>query len=160
MKTFLLTLGAVALLTAPAAAQLATTQRATPAATTTSAPTADEQLFTGLIQQLGVAIEKHDMTALGQLMAPEYVHYTPDNGSAARAEELAYVGTWANPTVKLKSPVKVKRYGNTAITVATSTFNGTENGKEFSSTIQMMIAWVLRDGRWQMAVVQSKPMPA
>lgn len=41
MRTFLLTLGAVVLLTALATAQLATTQPSAPAATTTSTPTAD-----------------------------------------------------------------------------------------------------------------------
>lgn len=160
MRTFLLTLGAVALLTTPAAAQLASAQRLTPAATTSSAPTADDQLFTGLVEQLDAAIEKHDMAALGQFMAPEYVHYNPNNSSGNRTEELAYLETWGPTKVKLVGPVKVNRYGTTAVTVATNTFSGMYKDKPFSNTVQMMIAWVLRDGKWQMAVVQSKMLPA
>ena len=164
MKTFLLSLGAAALLTLPAAGQLATTAAAPPAtkasvrAATTL--TSDEQLFTKLVEQVGAAIEKGDMTALGKYMAPEYVHYTPDNTSGGRAEGLAYVATWTDATVKLRSPVKVNRYGNTAVTVATTTFSGKVGGESFTNTIQMMIAWVLRNGQWQMAVVQSKQVPA
>ena len=164
MKTFLLSLGAAALLTLPAAGQLATTAAAQPTATSptrpTAALTADEQLFTTLVGQASAALEKGDMTALGKYMAPEYVHYTPDNTSSGRTEELAHLGTWTGMSVKLRSPVKVNHYGNTAITVSTSTFSGTAEGHPFTSTIQMMIAWVLREGKWQMAVVQSKPVPA
>ncbi|GAB3637350.1 hypothetical protein GCM10027422_29400 [Hymenobacter arcticus] len=159
MKTFLLTLSAVALLTTPAAAQLATIAKR-PAAVATSAPTADDQLFTGLVEQLGAAIEKHDMAALGKFMAPEYVHYNPSNSSGNRTEELAYLDKWGPTAVKLVGPVKVNRYGNAAVTVSTSNFSGEDKGKAFSNTIQMMIAWVLRDGKWQMAVVQSKMLPA
>ena len=163
MKTLLLSFCAAALLALPAAAQVATTAAATrPAAGAAASPalTPDEQLFTALVGQVGTAIEKRDMTALGKYMAPEYVHYSPDNSSGHRTEELAYLGTWTGTSVKLRSPVKVNRYGNTAISVSTSTFSGTVEGKPFTSTIQTMIAWVLRDGQWQMAVVQSKPVPA
>jgi hypothetical protein len=160
MRTLLLALGTVALLTTPAAAQLATTTKRPAPTAAARALTADEQLFTGLIEQLGTTIEKHDMAGLGKLMAPEYVHYNPNNSSGNRTEELAYLATWPTTTVKLVSPVKVNRYGNTAITVATSSFSGEDKGKPFKNTIQMMIAWVLRDGQWQMAVVQSKVMPA
>ncbi|RZL08299.1 MAG: nuclear transport factor 2 family protein [Hymenobacter sp.] len=150
----------MALLTTPAAAQLATTQHSTSAATTTSTPTADEQLFTGLVEQLGAAIEKHDMAALGKFMAPEYVHYNPDNSSGNRTEELAYLDKWGPTKVKMVGPVKTTRSGNMAVTVTTNNFSGLDNGKAFSNNIQMMIAWVLRDGKWQMAVVQSKMLPA
>lgn len=162
MKTFLLSLGAAALFTLPAAGQLATTATAQPAASAPArrALTSDEQLFSTLVEQVGAALEKSDMTALGKYMAPEYVHYTPDNTSGGRTEELAHLSTWTGMSVKLRSPVKVNRYGNTAITVSTSTFSGTAEGHPFTSTIQMMIAWVLRNGQWQMAVVQSKPVPA
>lgn len=158
MKTFWLTLSALGLLTFSATRQLATA-RPRPAATAARALTPDEQLFTNLIGQVGSAISKGDMAALGQLMAPDYVHYTPDNGKGNRAEDLAYVGSWSATTVKLVSPVTVTRRGDMAVTVATSTFSGTAGGKAFTSNIQMMIAWVLRNGHWQMAVVQSKPLP-
>ncbi len=156
MKTYLVLGCAAALLTLSAA----TTPPPTPVVAASRALTPDEQLFTKLIEQVSTAIEKHDMTALGQYMAPEYVHYNPDNGSGNRAEELAFITKWSNMSVKLHGPVKVNRYGDTAITVATSTFSGMVQGEEFNSTTQMMIAWVLRDGKWQMAVIQSKPVPA
>lgn len=122
--------------------------------------TPDEQLFTGLIEQVGAAIGKGDMKALGQYMAPDYVHYTPDNKTGNRAEDLAFVATWPATTVQLASPVKVTRKGDMAATVATSVYSGQYEGKPFKNTIQMMIAWVLRDGHWQMAMVQSKVLPA
>jgi len=164
MKTFLLSLGAAALLTLPAAGQLATTATAQPMTAAPARPavalTPDEQLFTTLLNQVGAAIEKGDMVALGKFMAPEYVHYNPNNGSGARAEDLAYIGTWGKTGVKVLGPVRVNRYGNTAVTVATSVFSGNDGGKPSSRAIQMMIVWVLRAGNWQMAVVQSKEVPA
>ena len=164
MKTFLLSLGAAALLTLPAAGQLATTAAAQPVATSPSRPaaalSADEQLFTKLLNQVGAAVEAHDMAALGKFMAPEYVHYNPNNSSGGRAEELTEIGTWGKTGVKILGPVKVNRYGSTAVTVATSVFSGNDGGKPSSRTIQMMMVWVLRGGNWQMAVVQSKEVPA
>ena len=159
MKAFITSFSAVALLTFSATGQVATLTKRPPTTTATRALTPDEQLFTTLLEKMGSAIEKHDMTTLGKYMAPEYVHYNPGNGSGGRTEELAYIAKWPATTMKLVSPVKVNHYGNTAITVATTTWSSTENGKATTNTIQMMIAWVLRDGQWQMAVVQSKPIP-
>ena len=165
MKTYLLLLGAAALLALPAAGQSASMATARPvsaaaAARPAAALSVDEQLFTGLIGQVGAAVEKHDMAALGKFMAPEYMHHNPNNGSSARAEELAYIGTWGKTGVKLIGPVRVNRYGSTAVTVSSSVFTGRDEGKDFSNTVQMMIVWVLRGGAWQMAVMQSKVMPA
>ncbi|MGI4736546.1 MAG: nuclear transport factor 2 family protein [Janthinobacterium lividum] len=157
MKAFLISLCAPLLLALPAASQLATTT--TRSATASRALTPDEQLFTTLIEQVGAAIEKHDMAALGQYLAPEYVHYNPNNSSGNRSEELAYLAKWPTTTVKTTSPVKVNRYGDAAVTVATTVFSGQEGGKAFQNNIQMMIVWVRRDGHWQMAVVQSKIVP-
>ena len=158
MKKILLSLGTLALFAlSPAAPLIAAPGHPAPAVVASLTP--DEQLFTGLVEQVGAAISKGDMTALGKYMAPDYVHYTPDNGTGTRAQDLAYVGSWSATTVKLVSPVKVTRKGDMAVTVATSSFSGQFEGKPFRNTIQMMIAWVLRDGHWQMAVVQSKVLP-
>lgn len=161
MKKNLLSLGTLVLLALPMARPLAAaTDHSAPAPAASNALTPDEQLFTGLIEQVGAAITKGDMMALGKYMASDYIHYTPDNSTGTRAQDLAYVGTWSATTVKLASPVKVTRKGDMAVTVATSVYTGQFEGKPFKNTIQMMIAWVLRDGHWQMAVVQSKPLPA
>jgi ketosteroid isomerase-like protein len=160
MKKILLSLGTLALFALSMAAPLAAATGHSASVAVAPTLTPDEQLFTGLIEQVGAAIGKGDMTALGKYMAPDYVHYTPDNSTGTRAQDLAYVGTWSATTVKLAGPVKVTRKGDMAVTVATSVYTGQFKGKPFKNTIQMMIAWVLRDGKWQMAVVQSKVMPA
>lgn len=163
MKNLLLFCGAAALLTLSAsqpAAGVIKPKHPTPAPAASRALTPDEQLFTTLIGQVSTAVEKGDMAALGQYMTPDYVHYNPNGGSGTKAEELAYLGSWKDTSVKLVSPVKVMRQGNMAVTVTTSTFSGVAEGKPFKSNIQMMTAWMLRDGKWQMAVVQSKMMPA
>jgi hypothetical protein len=88
------------------------------------------------------------------------MHYNPGNGAGGRTEELAYVGQWVGTKTKLLSPVKVTRHGDMAVTVATTVFSGEMEGKPFNNTINMMIAWELRNGHWQMAVVHSKLVPA
>ena len=165
MKNHLLLLEAMVMLALPAAGQSISTASARPAPAGASARpaaplSADEQLFTTLINRLGTAVDNHDMVALGKFMAPEYVHHNPDNKSSTRAEELAYISTWGKTGVKLISPVQVNRYGNTAVTVATCTFSSTFEGKPNNTTLQMMIAWVLRGESWQMVVMQSKVVPA
>jgi hypothetical protein len=161
MKTLLATFRSLLLvLIFFTACQLTATAQSQPAAKAAAkALTPDEQLFTGLLKQVGAATSKGDMTALGNLMAPEYVHYNPDNGQGNREQDLAYVGTWKNTTVELVGPVKVIRKGDMAVTVSNEVFSGQEKGKPFKNTMQMMIAWVLRNGKWQMAVVQSKQLP-
>lgn len=160
MKKTFLALGTLALLTLPGTQQLAATAWAATVAPARPALTPDEQLFTGLIGQVGTAIEKRDMKALGQLMTSDYTHYAPDNNVAHRTEELAYVGQWVGTKVTAVTPVKVIRRGDMAVTVATSTFSGEFEGKPFKNTINMMIAWELRDGHWLMAVVHSKVVKA
>lgn len=164
MKNYLLLLEAMVLLTLPAAGQSTSTASARLAPAGAPAPpaaalSADEQLFTTLINQVGAAVEKHDMVALGKFMAPEYVHYNPNNGSGARAEELAYIATWGKTGVKLVGPVKVNRYGDTAVTVSTAVYSGNDGGTPTGRTVQMMVVWVLRGSSWQMAVLQSKDVP-
>ena len=161
MKTFAAALCVLPFLTFATAGQRAATSLPRPAALATPrALTPDEQLFTGLIEQLGAAVEQHNMVALGKFMAPEYVHYNPDNGSGTRAEELAFIGTWGKTRAQLVGPVRVNRYGNTAVTVSSTTwtFSGAGGAPGSVTTTQMMIVWVLRAGTWQMAVVQSKKL--
>lgn len=160
MKNFLFALGTLSLFALPGTQQLAATTRPATAAPTRTVLTPDEQLFTGLVGQVNTAIEKRDMKALGQLMTADYIHYSPDNGSAGRTEELAYVGQWVGTTVKQTTPLKVTRRGDMAVTVTTSTFSGEMGGKPFKNSINMMIAWVQKDGQWQMAMVHSKVVPA
>jgi ketosteroid isomerase-like protein len=160
MKKILFALGTLSLLTLPGTRQLAAIARPAAVAPARRALTPDEQLFTGLIGQVSAAIEKNDMKALGQLMTPDYIHYAPDNSSAGRPEELAYVGKWVDTKVKPVGPLKVVRRGDMAVTVGTSTFSGKFEDKPFNNTINMMIAWVLKDGKWQMAVVHSKVVKA
>lgn len=153
-------LSTAALLAMSATGPLAALPKHPAPAPVAPARTPDEQLFTGLVGQVSAAIAKNDTKALGQLMTPEYVHYAPDNTSGGRAEELAYVGKWVGATVKPVGPLKVIRRGDMAVTVGTSTFSGEFEGKPFNNTINMMIAWVLKDGRWQMTVVHSKVVKA
>lgn len=160
MKAFTTFLSAAALLAFSTTGQVAALPERPAATTATHALSPDEQLFTNLIGQVSAAIQKRDMKALGQFMTPDYVHYNPGNGSGGRAEELAYVGQWVGTTVQQATPLKVTRRGDMAVTVGTSTFSGDYKGKPFKNTVSMMIAWVLQDGRWQMAVVQSKLVPA
>jgi ketosteroid isomerase-like protein len=160
MKAFAIFLSAASLLTFSTTEQVAALAKRPATTTAAHALSPDEQLFTDLIGQVSAAIQKRDMNALGQFMTPDYIHYTPDNHSGGRAEELAYVGQWAGTTVKQVTPLKVTRRGDMAVTVGTTTFSGEFKGKPFKNTVNMMIAWVLQDGKWQMAVVQSKLVPA
>lgn len=87
----------------------------------------------------------------------------PDFVTESRKATLAFISSpqWPFASTALAGPVVVNRYGTTAVTVANVRFSGQEKtGKAFTSTLQMMMVWVQRDGRWQVAVIQSKELPA
>ncbi|MEJ7663658.1 MAG: nuclear transport factor 2 family protein [Hymenobacter sp.] len=96
--------GPACLLGEPAGRPCYPAQAPYPPAAASPALTPDEQLFTGLVEQVGAAIEKRDMAALGKYLAPDYVYYNPGNGHSDRAEELAYLATWPTISTKLVSP--------------------------------------------------------
>ena len=148
MKTFLVLLGAAALLAWPTARQSASAAATWPVAPGPARPalSPDEQLFTGLVEQVGAAIGKGDMVALGKLMAPDYTHYNPNNEVGHKADELANVATWPPTTVRLVGPVQVRRAGNLAVTVSQHLYSSADNGPDPSRTVQHMIAWALVGG--------------
>lgn len=158
MKTLLIALGALSLLPLSATSQVASTQEPPSTETaSTSTSAADVQLFTKLTQEVTAAIENQDMDALSKLMAPEYVHYNPGGGESNKEGELDNIGTWGEVTMKADGSTSVNRYGNTAVTVGKVLHSGKdEKNKPFTNHFQTMAVWVLRDGQWQMAVVQSK----
>ncbi|NML67991.1 nuclear transport factor 2 family protein [Hymenobacter sp. RP-2-7] len=155
MKAFFATL-CLALLALPGIAQPA---RPTPGL----ASTAEVRAFTAQLTQVATAAQKRDTAALHRLFATEYRHYAPDNEVMNRKAELAYVSSkeWPFATVAVASPVTVNVYGPTAVTVAAVKFSGPgQAGKVFTSTLQILAVWVQRDGRWQVAVMHSKELPA
>ena len=161
MKTLFPNFCTLLLLTLSTSRQVEATAPARPAvALSDRQPTADEQLFTKLVNEVAAAIEKHDMDALSKLMAPAYVHFSPDNKSGHKADELTFIKTWPKTTSKVVGPVLVTRSGNMAVTVSREAYTFTEGTKQTQRTLEHMIAWMLNDGHWQMAVVQSKDVPA
>ena len=160
MKTLFPNFCTLLLLTLSTSGQVGATAPTHPTRTTKVTPTADEELFTKLIGEVSASIEHKDMNALGELMASDYVHYSPDGGTGHKANELTYLATWPPTTIKLVGLVKVSRAGDMAVTVSRNLYSVTENGKTTNRTMQHMIAWTLRDGKWQMAIVQSKPVSA
>ena len=161
MKTLFPNFCTLLLLTLSTSGQVEATAPARPAvALSDNQPTADEELFTKLIGEVSASIEHKDMNALGELMASDYVHYSPDGGTGHKADELTYLATWPPTAIKLVGLVKVSRAGDMAVTVSRNLYSVTENGKTTNRTMQHMIAWTLRDGKWQMAIVQSKPVSA
>lgn len=151
----MLSLGALVLLTCSGTVLGATTPRPTSLAETL-VPTPDDQLFADITKQIVAAIEKNDMAAFGQYIAPDYLLYNADGGTANKAQTLANIGSWSKASAKLVGPIKLTRRGDMAVTVSTMTFSGQVRGQSFTNTLQMMIAWELRNGRWQMVVQQSR----
>ena len=161
MKTLLIALVALSLLPLLAVSQVASTQEPSRTETASASATdADVQLFTKLVNEVGAAIEKRDMDALGKLMTPDYIHYDPNGGTGHKDDERAFIKTWPSTTFKTVGAVEVKRSGNMAVTVSRHAYGFTEDGVKESRNIQHMVVWILREGKWQMAVVQSKEVDA
>ena len=56
--------------------------------------------------------------------------------------------------------VRVSHAGNMAVTVSQHLYSSTKDSHDKGRLVQHMIAWTLIGGKWQMAIMQSKQVPA
>lgn len=121
---------------------------------------ADEDSVRALEVRRGEALLRADTTALGRMVAPEFVEVSRLGTLRSRADNLREIASGA---LKLTSvhydSVSVRIYGDVAILRAIADNTGTLRGMPFAGRIWYTRVFVRRDGRWQAVAMQQTWIP-
>ena len=108
-------------------------------------------------------VEAHrrlDIAALDRLMAEEYKHIRSDGTVAGKSQDLASYQTGDRYWDSAESDeYDVQVYGHTAVLIGRWRARGVNAGQRFDYAARFISVYVKRDGRWQMVVAQSTPLP-
>lgn len=116
----------------------------------------DQEIFLELEERWAAAVERNDVSAVGAILADEYVSTYDDGSHGDRARELELVRTF-NQHID-ESAIEdfaVKAYGDTAVVRFSRRMVGPRNGARHEVTFRYTDVFVWRDGRWQCVSSQS-----
>jgi len=98
---------------------------------------------------------KHDVSAIKQLYADEFLATYPDGSTTNKSQEIE---SFASGDLKLVSykfeDMKVHVYGEVAVVTSLSTIKATFKDKDVSGSYRGTDVFVKRDGRWQCVATQ------
>jgi ketosteroid isomerase-like protein len=111
---------------------------------------ADEDAVRRMESDWGDAFERHDLAALDQFMADEYILTDPLGNVRSKAESLAAIETNQLHFESTRSDdVKVRINGDTAVVTGRSTFRGRYKGWSMAGRYQYTDVLVKRHGTWK-----------
>jgi ketosteroid isomerase-like protein len=112
-------------------------------------------------QRWVAALNRGDVTAIGAILAPDFVRPAPQAGAfIGRAALLAYYRKALSPHGPLHRRIEgmtIRVYGETA--VARGFVVVTDSGKHTTSRLIFTDVFVERGGRWQAVSVQENAVP-
>jgi uncharacterized protein (TIGR02246 family) len=115
-----------------------------------------EQQVKQVFDQLQVAELKGDSNALEKLYADDYTAIRGDGSLITKAQEIEKMKSgnlkWETNEIK---DLKVRVYGNTAITTDLSFVKNVRDGKPRVGTNRTTRVWVKQNGNWKCVVYQS-----
>ena len=115
-----------------------------------------EQQIKTLLDQTIAAQLKADTKFFEKIDADDYTTIRGDGSVLTKAQEIEGFksGVIKYEAADLKD-VKVRVYGNTAITTALLTISNIRNGKPYSGTIRSTRVWVKQKGNWKCVANQA-----
>ena len=115
-----------------------------------------EQQIKTLLDQTIAAQLKADTKFFEKIDADDYTTIRGDGSVLTKAQEIEGFksGVIKYETADLKD-VKVRVYGNTAVTTALLTISNIRNGKPYSGTIRSTRVWVKQKGNWKCVANQA-----
>ena len=125
--------------------------------TTKTGPAAVRELE----NQWAAATSAHDLDAIKELLASDYIGVTTSGKTVNKAGLLAELKKDSNKYTSVTNPtMEVRMHGNTAVVVGTTRQKGTNAaGQQFSLLYRWTDMWVERDGRWVCVSSQSIRLP-
>jgi len=115
-----------------------------------------EQQIKTLLDQTIAAQLKADTKFFEKIDADDYTTIRGDGSVLTKAQEIEGFksGVIKYEAADLKD-VKVRVYGNTAVTTALLTISNIRNGKPYSGTIRSTRVWVKQKGNWKCVANQA-----
>jgi uncharacterized protein (TIGR02246 family) len=115
-----------------------------------------EQQIKAMVDQVNTAMVKADINALEKLFADDYTAIRGDGTVLTKAQEIEGFKTGAIKYGKVDlQDVKVRIYGNTAVSVTLSTTTNMRNGIQRTGGNRSTRVWVKRNGAWRCVLYQS-----
>jgi len=94
---------------------------------------------------------RHDVAAVARLEADEIIITVPNGQTVTKAQDLE--GTKSSKDIYDANPIfedmKVRVYGNTAVSTCHIKVTGSNDGKPFKHELRVTNVWVKKDRRWQ-----------
>jgi ketosteroid isomerase-like protein len=104
-----------------------------------------------LEEEMNTAFNRYDATTLNRLWGEDLSFISPNGAIATKAERLAGLKSPpANIPVSTNESVSVKVYGDIAVAIVLSKWNGTADGKPTSSLFRATHVWARRSGEWKL----------
>jgi hypothetical protein len=115
-----------------------------------------EQQIKTLIDQVYTALLKADTNSLETLLSDDYTGIRGDGLLLTKAQEIESVksGAIKYETNEIKD-LKIRVYGNTAVTTVLTFFKGITNGKPNSGNVRTTRVWVKQMGKWKCVSYQA-----
>lgn len=104
------------------------------------------------------ANQRGDATALGRILADDYISVEQNGGIAGKAQDIANIAAANDGTSAAYDEYVVHFFGDTAVMTHRTTITGKRDGKDVHEMRRSMHVWVKRDGRWQAAATQATPI--
>jgi uncharacterized protein (TIGR02246 family) len=120
-----------------------------------------EQHIKKLNDQVNAANVKGDTSFLEKVLADDYTAIRGDGSVLTKAEEIEKMKSGAIKYQKVDlQDVKVRVYGNTAITVDLSTTTNMRNGIQRTGSNRTTRIWVKQKGDWKCVSYQTTRVPS
>jgi ketosteroid isomerase-like protein len=116
----------------------------------------DQQVLIALEQRWNEAFYRHDVAAIKNILADEFMATYDDGARGDKAKELALAAEF-NQQVEsaIQDEFTVKVYRDTAVVWFSLRLVGVKQGQRAELTLRYTDVWVIRDGRWQCVSTQS-----
>lgn len=116
------------------------------------------------VRRYDAALRKHDVAAVEQFWAPEYIFVNPRGERLTRADRIANfraARTRFDSLAPVPDEEKITAYGDgLAVHTTLLTIGGHYSGHPTQGQYRALVVWVKRDGRWQQAASQLTPVLA
>lgn len=106
------------------------------------------------VEKYRIALMKHDAAALERIWAGDYTFINGAGQLLTKDQRLANLSSGATSLDITMAGMKVRVYGDAAVTTGQVTIKGQYSGKESSGNYQSMTVWVKRGSAWQLVANQ------
>ena len=103
------------------------------------------------------ALVRHDLTALKQIWADDYLFTNANGALLTKAQRLADLESGASGFESINThedEVNLRVYGDVVVVNTLITLKGRYSGQETSGQFRSIHVWVKRGGRWQLVANQ------